>query len=198
MSLICETLGIETLSQSLLPVLDEMVASQNWRIRSESINILSYLISNSAVSFLNEKIIKIIIDYLKDRANAVRKEGVRLILDIIAQHGQPWVERNIIPKFLPLFKSTTFIHRETALLALEQLAPKLSADCVSKQILANVFYLVQDPVENVRMSACVGLGTVYGCLPKERESIKKLLRSLKEDKDNDVKDMAAKVFSKLD
>jgi serine/threonine-protein phosphatase 2A regulatory subunit A len=33
-ALICETLGIETLSQSILPVLDEMVASNNWRTRS--------------------------------------------------------------------------------------------------------------------------------------------------------------------
>jgi len=72
-SLICETLGIETLSQSLMPVLDELVVSPNWRTRSESIKILSYLIKNSQPAFLNEKMLKIIIEYLKDKANAVRK-----------------------------------------------------------------------------------------------------------------------------
>jgi serine/threonine-protein phosphatase 2A regulatory subunit A len=89
--LICETLGIETLSQSVLPVLEEMMVNQNWRIRAESINILSYLIKNSPPTFLNEKIIKFIIDYFKDRANSVRKEGVKLVLKVIEQHGQSWV-----------------------------------------------------------------------------------------------------------
>lgn len=88
-----------------------MIVSGSWRTRSESINILSYLIRNSGQNFLNEKITKIIIDYLKDRASAVRKEGVRLIISIIDQHGQPWTEKNIIPKILPMFKSQTFVHR---------------------------------------------------------------------------------------
>lgn len=123
-----------------------MIASPNWRIRSESMNILRYLIKNSTVSFLNEKVIKTITDYLKDRANSVRKEAVQLILEIIGQHGQPWVERTIIPKLLPMFKSATFIHRETILLAMEKLIPQLSSECLSKSVFSNVFYLVQDPV----------------------------------------------------
>jgi hypothetical protein len=97
-----------------------------------------------------------------------------------------------------MFKSSTFLHRETILLALETLAPKLSADCLSKQIFSNVFYLAQDPVENVKMSVCLALGVLYGNLPKEKDAIKKLLRNLKDDKDNDVKEMAVKVLAKLD
>ena len=96
-----------------------------------------------------------------------------------------------------MFKSQTFLHRSTILLALEQLIPKLSSDCLNKQIFSNVFYLVQDPVENVRMSVCMTLGALYPYIPKEKESIKKLLKNLKDDKDNDVKDMATSIFSKL-
>jgi hypothetical protein len=154
---------------------------------------LSYLIKNSGTNFLNEKNTKIVIDYLKDRANAVRKDGVKLIIQIIDQHGQPWTEKSIIPKIIPMFKSQTYIHRETILLALEQLIHKLSADCLSKQIFSNVFYLVQDPVENVRMSVCVALGALYSYVPKEKESIRKMLKTLKEDRDQDVKDMAVKI-----
>ena len=51
--LICDTLGIETLSQSVIPVLEEMLVHQSWRVRAESINILSYLIKNSPLSFLS-------------------------------------------------------------------------------------------------------------------------------------------------
>lgn len=51
--LICDTLGIETLSQSVLPVLEEMMVHQSWRVRAESISILAYLIKNSPLSFMN-------------------------------------------------------------------------------------------------------------------------------------------------
>jgi serine/threonine-protein phosphatase 2A regulatory subunit A len=51
--LICDTLGIETLSQSVLPVLEEMMVHQGWRVRAESITILAYLIKNSPLSFMN-------------------------------------------------------------------------------------------------------------------------------------------------
>ena len=50
--LICDTLGIETLSQSVIPVLEEMMVHQSWRVRAESSNLLSYLIKNSPLSFM--------------------------------------------------------------------------------------------------------------------------------------------------
>ena len=45
------------------------------------------MIKNSTPTFLNDKIIKIITDYIKDRANAVRKEATKLIILIIDCHG---------------------------------------------------------------------------------------------------------------
>jgi hypothetical protein len=48
------------------------------------------------------------------------------------------------------------------------------------------------------MSVCIALGAIYPYLPKEKDSIRKLLKNLKEDKDNDVKEIAAKIFLKLD
>jgi HEAT repeat protein len=143
-----------------------MIASPSWRVRSDSIDILYYLIRHSPPTFINEKILKFIVDYLKDRASAVRKESVKLIVKIIELHGQGWVEKSIVPKIIPMFKSPTFMHRETVLLALETLIPKLSVDCLGKQLFSNVFYLVQDPVENVRMSVCIALGVLHTHLPK--------------------------------
>lgn len=69
------------------------------------------MIKNSQVNFLNEKIIKFIIDYLKDKANVIRKESVKIIGQCIDQHGQLWVEKNIMIKLLPMFKSPTFLQR---------------------------------------------------------------------------------------
>lgn len=48
------------------------------------------------------------------------------------------------------------------------------------------------------MSVCIALGLLFTYLPKERDAIRKLAKTLKEDKDNDVKDMAIKTFAKID
>jgi hypothetical protein len=53
-------------------------------------------------------------------------------------------------------------------------------------------------VENVRMSVCIALSLIYTHLPKEKEAIRKLGKNLREDKDNDVKELAVKLFAKLD
>jgi len=54
---------------------------------------------------------KMIVDFLKDRANSVRKEVTKLIAELIDQHGQSWAEKNIVAKLLPMFKSSTYMHR---------------------------------------------------------------------------------------
>lgn len=74
----------------------------------------------------------------------------------------------------------------------------MSQECLAKQIFSNVFYLVQDPVENVRMSVCIALSLLFVHLPKEKEAIRKLAKNLKEDKDGDVKELAVKLFAKFD
>ena len=50
-----------------------MIVHTNWRTRIESLEILGYLIKNSNPEFLGEKNITIIMDYMKDKAFAVRK-----------------------------------------------------------------------------------------------------------------------------
>ena len=88
--LICETLGIDTLSQSVMPVLEEMIAHANWRTRSEAITVLTYLIRHSLLPFMTDKINKTILEFLKDRAHSIRREGIALICHVIDHHGLPW------------------------------------------------------------------------------------------------------------
>ena len=64
-------------------------------------------------------------------------------------------------------------------------------------MLPSVLQLVKDPVENVRIRLCIALEALYRNLPKEKEPIRKALNSLREDADQDVKDMAVKVSSQL-
>lgn len=57
--------------------------------------------------------------------------------------------------------------------------------------------LLNDPVENVRLTLCKVLKTVYDQCPKDKELARKSLRLLSEDKDRDVRDAAAKYLKQL-
>lgn len=81
--LICDVLGVDTLSQTTMPALNEFATHTNWRIRAESIVMFFYFISRSSKEFMDEKNIKLAIDYIRDRASSVRKEGMKLLSNIL-------------------------------------------------------------------------------------------------------------------
>ena len=56
---------------------------------------------------------------------------------------------------------------------------------------------IADPVENVRLTLCKVLKTVYDQCPKDKEIAKKSLSTLSEHKDRDVKEMAGIRLRKL-
>lgn len=56
---------------------------------------------------------------------------------------------------------------------------------------------IADPVENVRLTLCKVLKTVYDQCPKDKELAKKSLRTLSEDKDRDVRELAGKILKQL-
>jgi serine/threonine-protein phosphatase 2A regulatory subunit A len=66
-------LGVDTLAQTTIPAISELSQHVKWRIRVVSIDFLYYIIKKSGKDFINEKIIKQIMDYVRDRAFAVRK-----------------------------------------------------------------------------------------------------------------------------
>jgi serine/threonine-protein phosphatase 2A regulatory subunit A len=67
---------------------------------------------------MNEKVIKILIDWLGDKVFAVRESAQNAILDLITYLGTPWCEKNILPKVLNFANINNFIHRMTFLFVL--------------------------------------------------------------------------------
>ena len=79
---ICAVLGSETLSQTTIPALTELATNPNWRIRVSSMELLFYLVKQTGIELANDKIIKLMTDYISDKANSVRKEGMKLLVKI--------------------------------------------------------------------------------------------------------------------
>lgn len=64
---------------------------------------------------MNEKIVKQVMDYLRDKANAVRKQAIQLMGNIQKQFGSEWFEKNMMAKILQSSKATNYIQRQTFL-----------------------------------------------------------------------------------
>jgi hypothetical protein len=60
---------------------------------------------------MDDKNIKLAIDYIRDRAFSVRKEGMKLLANLAKLHDTAWFEKNIMPKLLNIFKATGYLQR---------------------------------------------------------------------------------------
>jgi hypothetical protein len=49
---------------------------------------------------MTESTIKQVMDYIRDRVNAVRKEGVKLLSKIQLEFGTEWFEKNLMNRVL--------------------------------------------------------------------------------------------------
>lgn len=76
---ISSVLGVETLAQTTIPAINELASSTNWRVKVSSIDVFFYLVKESGPEFMNEKMVKLVMDFIRDPAHSVRKEGMKLL-----------------------------------------------------------------------------------------------------------------------
>lgn len=70
---------METLAQTTIPAINELASSTNWRVKVSSIDVFFYLVKESGPEFMNEKMVKLVMDFIRDPAHSVRKEGMKLL-----------------------------------------------------------------------------------------------------------------------
>jgi hypothetical protein len=58
-------------------------------------------------------------------------------------------------------------------------------------------YYIDDPVENVRITLCSTLRSIYDSCPKDKDIIRKSLRALSNDRGKDVKELAIKLLKQI-
>ncbi|EAR90169.2 serine/threonine-protein phosphatase 2A 65 kDa regulatory subunit A beta (macronuclear) [Tetrahymena thermophila SB210] len=193
---ITNVLGIDTLQQSIVPALSDLAQDKNWRIRSSSIDIISFFAKEIGSDFLNDKIIKILMDWLSDRVYAVRESAVQSVKNIIQSLGWQWSEKNIMPKILALKDQTNYLHRETLLFILIQSNKQINSDYLNKNIVPTLISLSKDPVANIRFNVAKCFKALSTQI-KEKEQTKKVLTSLCEDSDIDVKYFAKQALDSM-
>ncbi len=111
-------IGIELLSQSLLPAIVELAEDRQWRVRLAIIEYIPLLASQLGVEFFDEKLGNLCMTWLGDCVYSIRDAATNNLKKLTEVFGVEWATNTIIPKVLSLYTHPNYLYRMTTLFAI--------------------------------------------------------------------------------
>lgn len=195
---ISAVIGVELLSQSLMPAIAELAADSKWRVRSAVIENMPMLAKQLGVQFFNDKLISLSLEWLSDVVFSIRKAAAANLCRLTDIFGEEWARVHVVPCIKEMQTNVSFAKRMTAVHAVQVLLSRSagrsapSHSMVSEVFLPIVLAMSNDPVPNIRFNVAKTLVVVteifkleYGA-PLPHEIIPVLTR-LAGDLDRDVR-----------
>jgi serine/threonine-protein phosphatase 2A regulatory subunit A len=93
-----EVIGIQELSQSLLPAIVELAEDSKWRVRLAIIEYMPLLAGQLGVDFFNDKLAYLCMAWLVDHVYAIREAATMNLKKLVEQFGPEWAKNTVIPK----------------------------------------------------------------------------------------------------
>lgn len=110
-----EVIGIQQLSQSLLPAIVELAEDSKWRVRLAIIEYMPLLAGQLGVEFFDEKLNALCMTWLIDHVFAIREAATNNLKKLVEQFGTDWAQQTIIPKVVAMARDQNYLHRMTCL-----------------------------------------------------------------------------------
>jgi serine/threonine-protein phosphatase 2A regulatory subunit A len=198
---ISAVIGVDLLSQSLLPAITELAADSKWRVRLAVIENMPMLAKQLGVQFFNEKLINLSLGWLSDTVFSIRKAAAENLRHLTAIFGEEWARANVVPRIREMQTNAAFSKRMTALYAVQVLLtsaegrPGPSHAMAAEVLLPIVLTMAADPVPNIRFNVAKTLAHAYVLFRQEYRAaapaeIHPVLARLAGDLDRDVRQNA--------
>jgi len=141
-------IGIEALSQALLPAITQLAEDKQWRVRLAIIEYIPLLASQLGVGFFDEKLSSLCMEWLGDTVFSIREAATVNLEKLAEVFGAEWASQAIIPKVMAMGSHTNYLYRMTTCFAIS----------VSSKSCGNgvVFGAVTDDAVCVCVDALVG------------------------------------------
>src|SRR6201995_5544998 len=91
-------IGIELLSQSLLPAIVQLAEDKQWRVRLAIIEYVPLLASQLGVKFFDEKLASLCMSWLGDTVFWIWEASTQNLKKLTQVFGVEWANTSIIPK----------------------------------------------------------------------------------------------------
>lgn len=111
-------IGIQLLSQSLLPAIVELAEDKQWRVRMAIIENIPLLADQLGVAFFDEKLGNLCMSWLGDVVYSIREAATNNLKKLIEVFGVDWAQKTIIPKVVEMGKNPNYLFRMTTVFAL--------------------------------------------------------------------------------
>lgn len=114
----CAVIGIDLLSQSLLPAIVQLAEDKQWRVRLAIIEYIPLLASQLGVQFFDEKLSTLCMSWLGDTVFSIREAATQNLKKLTEVFGVEWASEAIIPKVMAMGTHTNYLYRMTTCFAI--------------------------------------------------------------------------------
>ena len=157
-------IGVELLSQSLLPAIIELSTDTKWRVRFAIIELMPMLINQLGLEFFNDQLCELTLNWLCDRVYTIRRAASENLSALTEKFGEEWTIKHVVPKLTALQKQPNYLHRIIGIYALSTLTHSFSNVNNMNILLPIVLNAAADNVPNVRFTAIKVLVEQYKLL----------------------------------
>jgi len=194
-----EVLGPETFS-ALNQSFKACSEDPKWRVRL----VLLENLTNLGIALQNydlylKHIEPFHLNYLKDRASAIRDVGIKTIPHYCKIFADSWVTSMLLKLDDILSKEASYHFKIAAIYSLKEIALSDNGDKYTERCLGQIFKVTADPVPNVREVSIKALRDIAHKFDNGliKESIKKEIMKMSGDADHEVRATAAEVLSRM-
>lgn len=111
-------IGIDLLSQSLLPAIIDLAEDKQWRVRQAIIEYIPLLATQLGVQFFDDKLGKLCMSWLGDNVFSIREAATVNLKKLTDVFGVQWASQTIIPQVLAMGTHPNYLYRMTTVFAI--------------------------------------------------------------------------------
>lgn len=132
-------IGIELLSESLLPAIVELAEDKSWRVRQAIIEYIPLLAKQLGKSFFDEQLGNLCMSWLGDNVYSIRESAIINLKKLTEAFGVEWAKVQIVPKVVGMGQHPNYLYRMTTVQAITVSARyfPLSRTCDDEPCLAD-------------------------------------------------------------
>ncbi|KAH6779427.1 protein phosphatase 2A subunit A2 [Perilla frutescens var. hirtella] len=109
-----QLIGIDLLSQSLLPAVVELTEDRHWRVRLAFIEYIP-LLASRGVGFFNDKLGALCMHWLQDKVYSIREAAANNLKGPAEELGPEWAMQHIVPQVLNMLTNPHCLYLMTVL-----------------------------------------------------------------------------------
>lgn len=187
-------IGIELLSQSILPAVVELAEDKQWRVRLAIIEYIPTLAQQLGPELFDKQLGGLCMSWLADPVYSIREAAITNLKQLIEVFGSEWATGTVVPQIANMAADSNYLHRMTTLFSIATIAPALDPKLLDEKVLPIVLSLADDTIPNIRFNVAKTLEALVPLLKQSADTaddidnkITPVLNKLGDDTDSDVR-----------